>query len=187
MTDLEKAATEMLNCVDGMLAHGEWYAAQEKADNLRAILTWGEPVRAEPVAIPGAIPMAEVAAKSRAMPDRAEALERARERLKQAEPVAEPVAWRYKGEPWFDGDRWHDSYKVTTSERVAKFKDKNAQPLTLVRDKQAEPVVERKPLTKAELQDLLTAIDPENVKRLPHGFYLFARAIEKAHGIGEEE
>ena len=49
MTELEKAATEMLNCVDGMLAHGEWYAAQEKADNLRAILTWGEPVQAEPV------------------------------------------------------------------------------------------------------------------------------------------
>ena len=44
MTELEKAATEMLNCVDGMLAHGEWYAAQEKADNLRAILTWAEPV-----------------------------------------------------------------------------------------------------------------------------------------------
>lgn len=52
---------------------------------------------------------------------------------------------------------------------------------------QAEPVVEREPLTKAELLHLLAAIDPENVKRLPHGFYLFARAIEKAHGIGEEE
>jgi hypothetical protein len=39
--------------------------------------------QAEPVAIPGAIPMAEVAARSRAMPERADALERARERLKQ--------------------------------------------------------------------------------------------------------
>jgi hypothetical protein len=42
---------------------------------------------------------------------------------------AEPVAWRYKGEPWFDGDHWHDKYEVTTDERVARFKDKNAQPL----------------------------------------------------------
>ena len=52
---------------------------------------------------------------------------------------------------------------------------------------QAAPVVKREPLTKAELLNLLIPIDPENVKRLPHGFYLFARAIEKAHGIGEEE
>lgn len=41
--------------------------------------------QAEPVAIPGAIPMSEVAARSRAMPERADALERARERLRQEE------------------------------------------------------------------------------------------------------
>jgi hypothetical protein len=40
--------------------------------------------QAEPVASPGAIPMAEVAARSASMPERADALERARKRLKQA-------------------------------------------------------------------------------------------------------
>jgi hypothetical protein len=52
---------------------------------------------------------------------------------------AEPLAWRYKGEPWFDGDHWHDKYEVTTDERVARFKDKNAQPLYTA-PQQAEPV-----------------------------------------------
>jgi hypothetical protein len=52
---------------------------------------------------------------------------------------AAPVAWRYKGEPWFDGDHWHDKYEVTTDERVARFKDKNAQPLYTA-PQQAEPV-----------------------------------------------
>jgi len=52
MSTLEQAATEMLQCVDRMLAHGEWYAAEETADKLRAVLIWGEPVavQAEPVA-----------------------------------------------------------------------------------------------------------------------------------------
>lgn len=46
-----------------------------------------------------------------------------------AEPVQEPVAWMYKDEPWFDGTSYHDKYEVTTDERLAKFKDKNARPL----------------------------------------------------------
>lgn len=41
---LEKAAKEMLRCVDRMLRDGEWYAAQEKADALRAALEQAEPV-----------------------------------------------------------------------------------------------------------------------------------------------
>jgi hypothetical protein len=41
----------------------------------------------------------------------------------------EPVAWRYKGEPWFDGSRWHDKYELTADERLAKWKDKDALPL----------------------------------------------------------
>jgi hypothetical protein len=41
----------------------------------------------EPVVIPGAIPMTEVAARSASMPERAGALGRARKRLEQAEPV----------------------------------------------------------------------------------------------------
>ena len=40
-----------------------------------------------------------------------------------------PVAWMYKGEPWFDGTIWHDQSEVTTHKRVAMFKDKNAKPL----------------------------------------------------------
>ena len=54
---------------------------------------------------------------------------------------AEPVAWRYKGEPLFDRDRWHDKYEVTTDGLLAKYKDKNAQPLYLD-SQQAEPVVD---------------------------------------------
>ncbi len=41
-TPLEKAAKEMLRCVDRMLRDGEWYAAQERADNLRAALEQAE-------------------------------------------------------------------------------------------------------------------------------------------------
>jgi hypothetical protein len=47
MSDLEKAAKEMLLCVDRMLRDGEWYAAQEKADALRAALEQVEPNRIE--------------------------------------------------------------------------------------------------------------------------------------------
>lgn len=44
----------------------------------------------------------------------------------------EPVAWMYKAESWFDGDSWHETYEVTTDERLAKFKDKNARALCFV-------------------------------------------------------
>jgi hypothetical protein len=116
MTDLEKAARQALDlCVrirDGREVWGQ-HELRAVCETLRAALTQqAEPVsappksfrvgymtgwddgqrelrekqQAEPVAIPGAIPMAEVAARSRAMPERAAALEAARER--QAEPVA---------------------------------------------------------------------------------------------------
>ena len=39
------------------------------------------------------------------------------------------MAWRYKGEPWFDGSRWHERYELTADERLAKWKDKDALPL----------------------------------------------------------
>lgn len=38
MSELEKAAKEMLQSVDGMLRNGEWYQAQDRADALRAAL-----------------------------------------------------------------------------------------------------------------------------------------------------
>lgn len=40
MSELHQAAKEMLLCVDRMLRDGEWYAAQEKADNLRTALAF---------------------------------------------------------------------------------------------------------------------------------------------------
>ena len=43
----------------------------------------------------------------------------------------------------------------------------------------------RKPLTEEEILAALVAVDPET-KRLPPGFRAFARAIERAHGIGEQ-
>ena len=47
-----------------------------------------------------------------------------------------------------------------------------------------EAVPEREPLSDSELLVLLKNIDSET-NRLPTGFKLFAKAIEKAHGIGE--
>ena len=46
---------------------------------------------------------------------------------------------------------------------------------------QAAPEVE--PLNKEDLLNILKSIDAET-KRIPIGFIAFARAIEKAHGIG---
>ena len=34
----------------------------------------------------------------------------------------EPVAWLYRCEPWFDGNRWQEQSGVTLDEQVAKFK-----------------------------------------------------------------
>ena len=56
---------------------------------------------------------------------------RLEEHLLPGPPGPEPVAWRYKGEPWFDGSRWHDKYELTTDERLAKWKDKDALPLAV--------------------------------------------------------
>lgn len=49
-----------------------------------------------------------------------------------APPNQEPVAWMYKGEPWFDGDSWHETYETTTDKTLAYFKDKNARALCFV-------------------------------------------------------
>ena len=46
-----------------------------------------------------------------------------------AQPEQEPVAWLYKSEPSFDGNKWHDTFEVTTSKQVALWKDKSAKPL----------------------------------------------------------
>ena len=46
-----------------------------------------------------------------------------------AQPKPEPVAWMYKGEPWFDGKLWNEKIEVTKDKLVAMFKDQNAKPL----------------------------------------------------------
>ena len=79
----------------------------------------------------------------------------------------EPVAWRYKGDPWFDGDRWHDKFEVTTDRRVAKFRDKDATPLY------ATPP-QREPLTNEEINVLFS----EAVKSDKSAHWL-CRAIER--------
>lgn len=61
-----------------------------------------------------------------------------------------PVAWMYKGEPWFDGTIWHDQSEVTTHKRVAMFKDKNAKPLYT-----APPQREWQGLTEADMDELI--------------------------------
>jgi hypothetical protein len=60
-------------------------------------------------------------------------------------PAVEPVAWQYQGEPTFDGTNWHETIQVTTSEQVARFKDKDCRPLYAApavpaQAKPAEPV-----------------------------------------------
>jgi hypothetical protein len=89
------------------------------------------------------------------------------------EPVKqEPVAWLYKSEPSFDGNKWHDTFEMTTSKQVALWKDRAAKPLYTTPP-------QRKPLTDEQLMDIY--IHTNGLE-----FYkYFARAIEAAHGIKE--
>jgi len=76
MTELEKAARQALDTLERTairLTQGDFVLPA--IDALRAALAQ----QAEPVPIPGAIPMSQVAARSRSMPERVEALEKARE------------------------------------------------------------------------------------------------------------
>ena len=100
-----------------------------------------KPKQAEPVAIPGAIPMSEVAARSRAMPERAEALERARERLKQTEPEAEQVASEALQLANFLTDR--NRLDLTCDEAAAELRRQHAEIERL--KQQTEPVVAMRP------------------------------------------
>jgi hypothetical protein len=69
-----------------IITQNRWPQCQEPWNETPLYTT---PQQAKPVAIPGAVPMSEIAARSRSMPERTDALEAARERLKQAEPVAD--------------------------------------------------------------------------------------------------
>ena len=46
-----------------------------------------------------------------------------------AQPEQKPVAWIYKGEKSFDGNKYSDEYELTASKQVALWKDKDAKPL----------------------------------------------------------
>jgi hypothetical protein len=109
----------------------------------------------------------------------------------------EPVAWIYKGEPSFDGNKWHDTFEVTTSKQVALWKDKSAKPLYTTPP-------QRKPLTDEELKVEFGKLYPNDIGILElsqnnkdfaveaigarHHWVAFkagAKAIEAAHGIKE--
>ena len=101
---------------------------------------------------------------------RLEAITAIKETLAQLEQ--EPVAWIYKGEKSFDGNKYIDEYELTASKQVAFWKDKNAEPLYTTPPK-------RKPLTDEQIFDLSEPFgafqygDAQGHKRLE-----FARAIE---------
>ena len=91
-----------------------------------------------------------------------------------AQPEQEPVAWIYKGEKSFDGNKYSDEYELTASKQVALWKDKNAKPLYTTPP-------QRKPLSDEEIGAIL-----EDVNAYGTRLYTFARAIEAAHGIKGE-
>jgi hypothetical protein len=64
--------------------------------------------------------------------------------------VQEPVAWIYKGEPYFDGDKWHKKYELTDGKQLAFWKDKDAKPLYTTPP--AQPAVPDA-LTSADIQE----------------------------------
>jgi hypothetical protein len=156
MSDLRKAAQELLDSWDMTF---NFHPAAHRFEKLRAALAQHEP-------IPGATPMAEYAAKSAAVPGRAEALKQAgytrRPRQLPKEDAQEPVAYRFQSpatEAWLlgleppVGSRWE------------------IEPLYA-----APP--QRKPLTDEEIEDL------GPISFTWRDMMQFARAIEKAHGIG---
>lgn len=97
-----------------------------------------------------------------------DAIEALRATLAQPEP--EPVAWMHK----FIDD-------VITKNRPTDI-TRNAGRWTALYTVPPQ----RKPLSDDELLAALKSVDSETA-RLPNGFKLFARAIEAAHGIGEEK
>jgi hypothetical protein len=59
--------------------------------------------------------------------------------LAQPEPQG-PMAWMYRGEPYFDGERWRENWKVTLDEKVARFNSGNKEPVPLWGRPAIEPV-----------------------------------------------
>jgi hypothetical protein len=59
--------------------------------------------------------------------------------LARPEPQG-PMAWMYRGEPYFDGERWRENWKVTLDEKVARFNSGNKEPVPLWGRPAIEPV-----------------------------------------------
>ena len=85
-----------------------------------------------------------------------------------AQPEQEPVAWIYKGEKSFDGNKYSDEYELTASKQVALWKDKNAKPLYTTPQ-------QRKPLSDEEAQQTFAK---HNCTISTHLAGILARAIE---------
>ena len=116
-------------------------------------------LQAEPVAIPGAIPMADLAARSRAMPDRADALERARDRLKQAE---QPNALRIADA--LDGMSIDEMTEALADDAAGELRWLYAEYQRL---KQAEPVVvQAEPVAESYAVQSAVLIEREACARL---------------------
>ena len=118
-------------------------------------------------------PMAEYAAKSAAVPGRAEALKQAgytrRPRQLPKEDEQEPVAW-LQTENFIDPEGLWDERKTFNCEG-------DGTPLYT-----APP--QRKPLTDDEIKNIVDL--GLQTWKLSESTYAFARAIEAAHGIGGE-
>jgi len=211
VTDLRKAAQQALEAL--VLAFGALSDEDEKENAaiktsiqaLRAALAQPEPMlnglteaetnasasvmgltqpKPEPEPIPGATPMSEYAAQSAAVSGRAEALKRAgytrRPRQLPGEDEQEPVAWQERQEiqPGKFGDWYLIDRKPPTKSSMPVGITYEWQPLYT-----APP--QRQPLTDEEAKVLWADVyEPE-----PHIWVIaerFARAIERAHGIGGE-
>jgi hypothetical protein len=129
-------------------------------------------------------PMAEYAAKSAAVPGRAEALKQAgytrRPRQLPGEDEQEPVAWRYDEATYrpddLRGRQWHFNL-FSTHKPYAEHMVQNVTPLY------THPP-QRKPMTDAELERMYTDYAKhQEYGAWVSGWFEFARAIEKAHGI----
>jgi hypothetical protein len=104
---------------------------------------------------------------------------------KQTSGTPEPVAWQYRGEPWFDGNKWQETVEVTTSEVVARWKDKDCRPLYAAPVAQAEPwvsVTERLPDHKGGYFDTTPCLLAWDDGTVESGWYCGQGSFQHANG-----
>jgi hypothetical protein len=91
----------------------------------------------------------------------------------------EPVAWRYEGEPYFDGNAFIKTYRLTEVKEVAEF---NSGTLKKPTPLYTHPQQKRKPLSEGKLYQMFSKT---NIAVNSGDFVEIARLIEKAYGIEE--